>query len=50
MRGMDQLIILPGKGTRIRSDMPKVLHPVNGVPIVRRLLDASPIFFRSRSW
>lgn len=43
---MDQLIILAGgKGTRMRSDMPKVLHPVNGVPIVRRLLDAlMPIF------
>ena len=44
--GMDQLIVLAGgRGTRMRSDMPKVLHPVNGVPIVRRLLDAlMPIF------
>ncbi len=43
---MDQLIILAGgKGTRMRSEMPKVLHPVNGVPIVQRLLDAlMPIF------
>ncbi|QQS15806.1 MAG: NTP transferase domain-containing protein [Candidatus Moraniibacteriota bacterium] len=46
MGDMDQLIILAGgKGTRMRSEMPKVLHLVNGVPIVRRLLDAlTPIF------
>ena len=43
---MDQLIILAGgKGTRMRSEMPKVLHVVRGVPIVQRLLDAlMPIF------
>ncbi len=36
---MIQVIILAaGKGTRMKSDMPKVLHPVKGVPIVKRLI------------
>lgn len=45
---MNQLIILAGgKGTRMQSEMPKVLHLVNGVPIIQRLLDALlPIFPR----
>ena len=32
------IILAAGKGTRMKSDMPKVLHPVLGVPIVSRLL------------
>lgn len=45
---MDQLIILAGgKGTRMNSDLPKVLTPVGGTPIIRRLLDAvRPVFDR----
>jgi bifunctional UDP-N-acetylglucosamine pyrophosphorylase / glucosamine-1-phosphate N-acetyltransferase len=36
---MNQLVILAGgKGTRMQSDKPKVLHNVNGVPIIERLL------------
>lgn len=36
---MHQLIILAGgKGTRMESEMPKVLHKVKGVPIIKRLL------------
>ena len=27
-----------GKGTRMKSDMPKVLHPVKGIPIIERVL------------
>jgi UDP-N-acetylglucosamine diphosphorylase/glucosamine-1-phosphate N-acetyltransferase len=32
------VILAGGKGTRMKSDMPKVLHPVKGVPIITRLL------------
>jgi bifunctional UDP-N-acetylglucosamine pyrophosphorylase / glucosamine-1-phosphate N-acetyltransferase len=33
------VILAAGKGTRMKSDLPKVLHPVNGVPIIQRLLE-----------
>lgn len=36
---MNHVIILAaGKGTRMKSELPKVLHPVKGVPIIKRLL------------
>jgi bifunctional UDP-N-acetylglucosamine pyrophosphorylase / glucosamine-1-phosphate N-acetyltransferase len=34
------LILAAGKGTRMKSDLPKVLFPVLGRPIVRRVVDA----------
>lgn len=33
------IILAAGKGTRMKSDMHKVLHPVGGQPMVRYLLD-----------
>lgn len=32
------VLLSGGKGTRMKSDLPKVLHPVLGVPIINRLL------------
>ena len=29
------LILAAGKGTRMKSDMPKVIHKVNGIPMIR---------------
>jgi bifunctional UDP-N-acetylglucosamine pyrophosphorylase/glucosamine-1-phosphate N-acetyltransferase len=32
------VILAAGKGTRMKSEIPKVLHPVKGMPILHRLL------------
>ncbi len=32
------IILAGGKGTRMKSDLPKVLHEIGGVPIIKRLL------------
>lgn len=32
------VILAGGKGTRMKSELPKVLHPVKGIPIIQRLL------------
>src|SRR3954468_6418828 len=38
------LILAAGKGTRMKSSLPKVLHPVAGVPMVERVVRAlSPL-------
>jgi bifunctional UDP-N-acetylglucosamine pyrophosphorylase/glucosamine-1-phosphate N-acetyltransferase len=34
------VILAAGQGTRMRSDLPKVLHPVAGVPMIRHVLNA----------
>lgn len=34
------IILAAGKGTRMRSDLPKVLHPVAGRPIISWVIDA----------
>jgi bifunctional UDP-N-acetylglucosamine pyrophosphorylase/glucosamine-1-phosphate N-acetyltransferase len=33
------VILAAGKGTRMKSSLPKVLHPVGGVPMVQRIID-----------
>lgn len=39
--GWTAVILAAGRGTRMRSALPKVLHPVAGVPMVRHVADAA---------
>lgn len=34
------IVLAAGKGTRMKSPIPKVLHPVAGVPMIQRVIDA----------
>ncbi|MFD1216786.1 bifunctional UDP-N-acetylglucosamine diphosphorylase/glucosamine-1-phosphate N-acetyltransferase GlmU [Microbulbifer celer] len=38
---IDIVILAAGKGTRMRSDLPKVLHPIGGVPMLGRVIDSA---------
>ena len=33
------VVLAAGKGTRMKSSLPKVLHPVGGVPMVQRIIN-----------
>lgn len=35
------IVLAAGKGTRMKSPLPKVLHPVAGVPIIKKVIDAA---------
>ena len=38
---LDVVIMAAGKGTRMKSSLPKVLHPVAGKPMVRHVIDTA---------
>ena len=38
---LDILVLAAGKGTRMRSDLPKVLHPVGGKALVEHVVDTA---------
>ncbi len=37
------VVLAAGKGTRMKSDLPKVLMPVCGRPMIEYVLDALPM-------
>lgn len=39
-RGLTAIVLAAGKGTRMKSDLPKVCHPVGGRPMVCAVVDA----------
>jgi bifunctional UDP-N-acetylglucosamine pyrophosphorylase / glucosamine-1-phosphate N-acetyltransferase len=40
-QGLSVIILAAGKGTRMKSPLPKVLHPVAGVPMIKKVIDAA---------
>ncbi len=39
--GLSVVILAAGKGTRMQSSMPKVLHPIAGKPMLQHVIDAA---------
>ena len=41
MTAFNAIVMAAGRGTRMRSDLPKVLHPICGLPMIRWAVDAA---------
>ena len=39
MKNLRTIILAAGKGTRMKSDVPKVLHKICGKPIIQYIID-----------
>ena len=39
MKDIATVILAAGKGKRMKSDLPKVLHPLNGRPMIHYVID-----------
>ena len=49
MSDLITIILAAGKGTRMKSKLPKVLHKVSGKPMVQHVLDAAKLAGSKRS-
>ncbi|MFB9868493.1 bifunctional UDP-N-acetylglucosamine diphosphorylase/glucosamine-1-phosphate N-acetyltransferase GlmU [Vreelandella sulfidaeris] len=49
MQELDIVILAAGKGTRMRSHIPKVLHPLAGKPMVQHVLDTAAMLNPART-
>lgn len=49
MQELDIVILAAGKGTRMRSQIPKVLHPLAGKPMVQHVLDTAAMLNPART-
>ncbi len=45
---LNVVILAAGKGTRMKSDLPKVLHPLAGKPLLAHVLDAADLLAPER--
>jgi bifunctional UDP-N-acetylglucosamine pyrophosphorylase/glucosamine-1-phosphate N-acetyltransferase len=45
---MNVVILAAGRGTRMRSELPKVLHPVGGMPMLAHVLHAAAVLAATR--
>ena len=41
------VILAAGQGKRMKSDLPKVLHPIDGKPMVQHVMDAARAAFEA---
>ena len=39
MKNLNIFILAAGKGTRMNSTLPKILHPIAGKPMVNHVID-----------
>ena len=42
---LNVIILAAGQGTRMKSDLPKVLHEINGKPIISYIISIIIIFY-----
>ena len=49
-QALSVVILAAGKGTRMYSDLPKVLHPIAGKPMVKHVIDTANLARATFIW